>query len=306
MRAAKLVVIGWVALSFGSPWALASDKSVLIETIPAGARVEMNGNIMCTTPCSIEVPGSYFGRKHSAVSPRGNEPIRVKLTKEGYAPKSVDLTTGPIHWSSLTGAISYDYYIIKSERFTFQLDAAGAPDVASSAQLKGTSPPSSSAIVLASPSGVRPNETVEFNESPLVVRGVATDNAGILLVTVNGSIANMRPQNPQATEFWSEPLPISAGNTPIEIIASNSAHVETKLAFTVHYAPKAESSHLRALTMEEILSLLKGDVPSARIEDLVKERGINFALTAAELDEIRKVGGSEGLIRALRQTAPPK
>jgi hypothetical protein len=58
--------------------------------------------------------------------------------------------------------------------------------------------------------------------------------------------------------------------------------------------------------MEEIRSLLEGDVPSARIEDLVKERGIKFALTAAELDEIRKVGGSEDLIRTLRQTAPPK
>jgi hypothetical protein len=239
-----------IALSFNSLCAVASDKSVLIETIPAGAQVEVNGSVTCTTPCSIEVPANYFGKKHTALSSHGVEPIRVRLTKEGYTPRSVELN----------GAKSYDYYLIDSERFTFQLDAvAGAPVVAPPPEPKASELPSSPAIVLASPSGVSPNQTVESNESPLVIRGVATDRTGILVVTINGSAANMRPQSAQAAEFWSEPLQIKPGNTP-----------------------------------------------NARIEDLIRERGIKFAPTADDLNEIRQTGGNEELIQAIQQAASPK
>jgi hypothetical protein len=263
------------ALSITSLHALASDKWVLIETIPTGAQVEVNDSVTCITPCSIKVPAYYFGTKHTAVSSHGVEPIRVRLTKKGSAPKSVELTSGPIHWSSLSGVGGYDYYMISSQHFTFRLDAVGAPPiVAPSPEPKISAPASSTAIVVASPSGVSPNQTVEFNESPLVIRGVATDGTGILVVTINGSIANMRPQNTQATEFWSEPLPIKPGNTPIEITASNSAHVETRMAFTLHYTHKMAPPNPRALSKQEIVSLLQGDVPIARIVELIRDRGM--------------------------------
>jgi hypothetical protein len=231
----------------------------------------------------------------------------VKLTKEGYVPKIVELTTGPIHWKSLTGVNGYDYYLISSEHFTFTLDAvAVASGLAPPPELKTSAPPSSTAIVVASPSGVSPGQTVELNESPLTIRGVVTDSAGILMVTINGSTANMRPQNSQATEFWSEPLPIKPGISPIEITASNSAHVDTKLAFTLHYTPKVAPPNPRALSKQEIVNLLKGDVPQARIEDLIQERGIKFAPTADDLNDIRRAGASEELIQTLQHAAPPQ
>ena len=296
-----------VALSFTSLHTLASDKSVLIETIPAGAQVEVNGSVTCVTPCSIKVPAYYFGTKHTAVSSHGVEPIRVKLTKAGYVPKSVDLTTGPIHWSSATVFKGYDYYLMRSDRFTFQLDAvAPAPVLAPLPGPKIPALPSPTAIVLASPSGVSPNQTIECNESPLVIRGVATDSTGILLVTVNGSTANMRPQNAQATEFWSMPLQIKAGNTPVEITVSNSAHVETKLVFTVRYTPRVAPPNPRALSKSEIVSLLQGGVPSARIEELIKERGIKFAPTADDLHDFRQAGANEKLMQAIQQAGLPK
>jgi hypothetical protein len=296
-----------VALSYCSLHALAGDKSILIETIPAGAQVEMNGSVTCVTPCSIKVPGYYFGVKHTAVSSHGAEPIRVKLTKEGYVPKTVDLTTGPIHWVSISGVHGYDYYLMNSEHFTFQLDAlVAAPVAAPSPEPKISAPPSSPAIVLASPSGVSPNQTVEFNESSVVIRGAATDSAGILMVTINGSTANMRPQNPQAIEFWSDPIQIEPGNTPIEITASNSAHVETKLGFTLHYTPKVAPSNPRGLSKQQIISLLQGNVPNARIEELVKDRGIKFTPTDRDMDDFRQAGGNEDLIQAIQQAARPK
>jgi serine protease Do len=113
-----------VALSVGTLRAFAGDKSVQLETIPAGAQVEVNGSVTCTTPCSIKVPGYYFGKKRTAFSSHGIAPIRVRLTKDGYVPKTVELTTGPLQWKNLYGNNLYDYYLMSSERFNFQLDAA--------------------------------------------------------------------------------------------------------------------------------------------------------------------------------------
>ena len=305
-RLAAFCVVS-VALAFSSLHAHASDKSVLIETIPAGAQVEVNGSVTCITPCSIKVPEYYFGKKHTAYSSHGVEPIRVRLTKEGYVPKSVELTTGPIHWHNLRGDNIYDYYLMSSERFTFQLDAVvAAPVVAPPPEPKPSAPPSPPAIVVASPSGVSPNQTVEFNESPLVIRGVATDSTGILLVTINGSAANMRPQNAKAAEFWSDPLPLQPGENHFHISASNAAHAEAKLVFTIRYTGKAPPPSPRALSRQEIVSLLQGDVPNARIEELIKERGIKFAPTADDLNNFRAAGGDEELIQVIQQAAPPK
>jgi len=167
-------------------------------------------------------------------------------------------------------------------------------------------PPAPPAIVVASPSGAGENLTVEQNESPLVIRGVAMDSTGMPVVSINGTVANMRAKNPQAAEFWSEPLPLQPGANAIQITATNSAHMEAKIAFTVHYTPKAAPVNPKALDKAEIISLLRGDVPASRVVEIVKERGVKFSPTADDLNEIRAVGGSEDLIQAVQQAAPPK
>lgn len=98
------------------------SKKVSFQTIPPGAEVEVNGSITCTTPCSIDVPDYYFGEKHTVWSKHGIAPIIVRLTKEGYAPKTVEVTTGPLHWKSFNGANSYDYYLVTSTVFNIRLD----------------------------------------------------------------------------------------------------------------------------------------------------------------------------------------
>jgi hypothetical protein len=160
--------------------------------------------------------------------------------------------------------------------------------------------------MVTSPSGAGMNQTVELSESSLVIRGVAMDSTGIPVVKINGSLANMRAQNPQAAEFWSDPLPLQPGANPIQIAASNSAHVEAKFAFTVHYSPKAAPPNPRALDKAEIISLLLGAVPASRVAEIVKERGIKFAPTTDDLNEIRAAGGSDELVQAIQQAAAPK
>lgn len=68
---------------------LAGTKDVKVETVPSGAQVEENGSIVCKTPCTLKVPSYYFGKKHTAFSSHGIEPIRLRITKEGFLHQKV-------------------------------------------------------------------------------------------------------------------------------------------------------------------------------------------------------------------------
>ncbi|HXW15190.1 MAG TPA: hypothetical protein VEN79_11830, partial [Terriglobia bacterium] len=169
---------------------------------------------------------------------------------------------------------------------------------------KPAAPPSPPAIVLSSPPGAEENQTLEWQESTVVIRGVAMDSTGIPVVKINGSPANMRPRSSQAAEFWSDPLSLQAGSNPIQIIASNSAQVETRLTLTVHYKPKTAPVNPRALGLADIIALLQGGVSPARIADLVKDRSIKFSPSEDDLNAIRAAGGTDELIQAIQQAAP--
>jgi hypothetical protein len=171
---------------------------------------------------------------------------------------------------------------------------------------KPAAPPAPPAIVLATPSGAGANQVVETDESPLIIRGVAMDNTGIPVVSINGAPANMRPQNAQAADFWSDPLTLQPGGNRMEITATNSAHAQAKLVFIVHYTPKAAPPNPRALDKQDIISLLQGGVPNARVAEIIKDRGIKFTPTADDLDEIRGEGGNDELIQAIQQAAAPR
>jgi hypothetical protein len=172
---------------------------------------------------------------------------------------------------------------------------------------KPEAPPAPPAIALINPPGAGTNKVVEVTVSPLIVRGVAMDSAGIPVVTINDSPTNMRPQSAQSTEFWSDPIPLQLGDNRVQIIASNAAHAEAKLVFTVHYTPPPPPQNPHALGKADILGLLNGGVSSSRLADLVKDRGIKFTPTAEDLDQIRTAGGSDELVQALQQAAaPPK
>ena len=177
-----------------------------------------------------------------------------------------------------------------------------ATPVVAAPEPKATAP-APPVVLLITPSGGAANQVVDANESPMTIRGFAMDATGIPVVKINGSSANMRPQSNQAAEFWSEPLSFQPGDNPVEIIASNAAHLETKVALVIHYTPKPVPAAPKGLSKEEIISLLHGDVPSARVADLVRERDIKFSPTNTDLNEIRTAGGTDELIQAIQQAA---
>jgi hypothetical protein len=117
----------------------------------------------------------------------------------------------------------------------------------------------------------------------------------------------MRPTSAQAAQFTSDPLALQLGENRFEVSAINSAHGQAKVAFVAHLtpstpkAPPPEPTNSKGLGKAEIVSLLQGDVPSARVAELVKERGIKFVPTPDDLKEIRGAGGGDDLIDAINQ-----
>jgi hypothetical protein len=169
---------------------------------------------------------------------------------------------------------------------------------------KPAASPSPPAIVLSSPPGAGENQTLDWQESTVVVRGVVMDSTGIPVVRINGAPANMRPQSTQAAEFWTDPLPLQAGINHIQIVASNSAHVDSTLDLAFDYQPKAAPVNTRGLDRADIVGLLQGGVPPSRLVDLVKDRGLKFSPSADDLSAIRDAGGTDELIQAVQQAAP--
>src|SRR5919202_2179255 len=58
------------------------------------------------------------------------------------------------------------------------------------------------------------------------------------------------------------------------------------------------------LSKNEIVTMLQGGIPSARVEQFVEARGVTFALTPAVTSEIRAAGGDRSLIGAITEKGP--
>jgi len=56
------------------------------------------------------------------------------------------------------------------------------------------------------------------------------------------------------------------------------------------------------LTKDDILETLKGGTPAKTMTEMVKKRGVNFAVDAATEQEIRKAGGDSDLIQAIENS----
>ena len=153
------------------------------------------------------------------------------------------------------------------------------------------------------PSGAGENQTIEVNESPLTIRGVAMDNSGLPTITINGAPAALRPKSENVAEFWSDPITLKPGDNPFEIVATSPAKATSHFQFVAHFTPKPAPVNPRALGKEEIISLLQGGVPTSHVAELVRDRGIKFTPTPADLNDIRAAGGSEDLIQAIQQAA---
>ena len=200
--------------------------------------------------------------------------------------------------------------IVPEESTTYVLTAQGpGGGNNASAHVSVTAPQTPPAIVLVDPSASTSGQTVEVYKSPLIIRGVVMDSAGLPVVAVNGVSAALRPKNSQAAEFTSDAIVLQPGDNRIEITATSTAHIEAKVVLLAHFTPPAapvqqpsSPANSKSLGKADILRLLTGDVPSARVTSLVKERGIRFTPNDEDIDEFRAAGGADDLINALKQS----
>jgi len=181
-------------------------------------------------------------------------------------------------------------------------------------------PPIPPTIVLTQPSVGNSGDTLEVPGPTLTVRGIATDSSSLPMVTINGLPANMKLRSGQVVEFWSDPVALTPGHNVFEIVAANSAKVKSSFRFVAQLTPPPPASqpapaaistpakpepvvNPKALSKAEILELLGNYVPSARVSALVRELGIKFQPTPADLDEIAGAGGAEDLLEAIKEAS---
>ena len=60
----------------------------------------------------------------------------------------------------------------------------------------------------------------------------------------------------------------------------------------------------KPLSKDDVINLLKGDVPAKRVETMVREHGIDFQITPETESELRKAGATDPLLAVLRDLAP--
>src|SRR5438477_3280342 len=97
-------------------------EKLRITSAPAGARVEINGVPLGTTPFEKEYPGSFFHKTKTVVGSRLSHPLTARLSLQGYAIKEIALTEGPAEWISLKGRNYGPYWLFKSDHFEAKLD----------------------------------------------------------------------------------------------------------------------------------------------------------------------------------------
>lgn len=129
--------------------------------------------------------------------------------------------------------------------------------------------------------------------------GLAHNDAGDFAKRVNEALAQVPPSKPQgASSSESVPRTSSTAPSPPPAPSENAA----KPADAGKPAP-AVASNSRALSKADILDLLKGEVTSARVTVLIKERNISFTPTEDDYKELRAAGGGDDLISVLKAEA---
>ncbi|HEV2765424.1 MAG TPA: PEGA domain-containing protein, partial [Pyrinomonadaceae bacterium] len=99
-----------------------AEKMFSITSEPAGARVEINGQYVGTTPLQQKMKDFYFNGPKYLWSEWLANPLQVTVSKEGYVAQSGLITTGPYRWTNLNYTAEKIYYVIAKTSFHVKLE----------------------------------------------------------------------------------------------------------------------------------------------------------------------------------------
>lgn len=99
----------------------AANDHVYISTVPAGAKIQINQETSCISPCEIQIAHEeqLVGAQAGLVVLR--HVLHVAITLEGYGSKEVELTEGPYLWTAFHKPITGSYWILPCKKFEFVL-----------------------------------------------------------------------------------------------------------------------------------------------------------------------------------------
>jgi hypothetical protein len=203
----------WASLAllvFLMPAQRAFADTLTITSTPPGATVEIDGNVVGTTPYRNNFPGGYFHKTHTVFGAKLEHAMVLRISMEGYATQQTNLTEGPLEWIAITGRHEGTYFLLKSNNFNVRLVPTGSAGRIATA-------PGGDGVVRSA--GAAADE--KTSQDSAVTSGAAGDIAGTGLVTV-------RSEPSGADIFLDGKL---VGETPSTLrLASGAHHVEVRSA----------------------------------------------------------------------------
>jgi len=100
---------------------VAGAETLTITSKPSGAKVEINGAVVGTTPFKKDYPGGYFHKTKTLMGTRLGLPMTARISLAGYAAKEIHLTGDSQQWISLNGRSHGNYYLLKGNHFEVEL-----------------------------------------------------------------------------------------------------------------------------------------------------------------------------------------
>jgi S1-C subfamily serine protease len=187
MCAKSPILALWLLLSAILPTCCFAKDFLVITSDPPGAKVEIDGSVVGTTPYKVQIPAQYlhgtrsvFGLRHCLA-----QQVHVRVLLEGYLPKEEDLASGPFKWIALNGTYHGDYFLLKAATFNLALEKAATT-------FTGTVVASLSSSGLATLSAAIPTEEIFRRSNPavLLLRGSDGTGSGFLLTETGVAATN--------------------------------------------------------------------------------------------------------------------
>lgn len=126
MTRTRLLLLGLSYAMLSVPSVEAASDSLTITSEPAGARIEVNGKYMGTTPFTWKVGNWALNPRKSWITAEHlREPLVMTLIEDGYVPKTIQLTGQPLRFTTINGLNGFTYYVIQSNEYHVKLDKVG-------------------------------------------------------------------------------------------------------------------------------------------------------------------------------------
>ena len=140
---------------------------------------------------------------------------------------------------------------------------------------------------------LEPGTGSEVEGSAIRVRGLAMGFRDVDRVEVAGQLATLRRRDDGSVEFEAASVPLTVGpnHLPGHVVASSGQRLSFSLDVTRKPPPGPPP-----LTLEEVDTALRNELPKARIAALAGQYGVDFEITDDVDKRLRALGADSGLL----------